>query len=122
MMQNGNEKGRKLAILVQNQWRKIGIDLQLDVLDATAFADRARKKDYDALLWSFGNNPKVDLPIIWQSDGRYNWFGYNNPQVDTLLQRGVSSIHPKDAQQAFQEAQRIIHADQPVTFYYGSMV
>ena len=116
MMQNGNEKGRKLSILIQNQWRKVGVELVLDVLDATAFDDRARRKQYDALLWAFGNNPKIDLPIIWKTGGRYNWFGYSNPEVDRLLDAGVSSVDPADAKHAFKEAQRKIHQDNPVTF------
>jgi peptide/nickel transport system substrate-binding protein len=116
MVQNGTDMYRDTAVLIQGQWAKVGVKLELEMLDTTTFADRARNKKYDAVFWLFGNNPKVDPSIQWASDGRYNWFGYSNPEVDALLKKGQTSLDLEEAQAAIREAQRLVHADQPVTF------
>lgn len=116
MVQNGTDMFRDTVVLIQGQWAKVGVKLEMEMLDTTTFADRARRKDYDAVFWLFGNNPKVDPSIIWASDGQYNWFGYDNPDVDALLKKGQRSVDLEQAQEAIRQAQHAIYADQPVTF------
>lgn len=102
--------------LVQNQWSRMGIEVSLESLDATTFAARVRKKQYSAMLWGFGSNPKVDPTTIWGTDQPYNWFGYSNPEVDRLLAEARTATDPDVAKARIHELQRVIHADQPVTF------
>lgn len=116
MYQNGDDAFRDLLTLAQRQWKDVGVDLQLEPLDGTTFQSRARAKNYDAVLWGFGNNPLVKPSITWHSEGQYNWFGYSNPQVDAALVEGEGSLDLEAAQAAIRRAQELVYQDQPVTF------
>lgn len=116
MVQNGSDQLKEMAVYAQAQWKAIGVAASIDLIDPTTFFERARNQQYDAMLWSFGNNPKVDPSIQWRSDGQYNWFGYANPEVDRLLDEATAATDLATAQQAVREVQALVHADQPVTF------
>ena len=88
------------------------------MIDPLQFTRRARAKDYEALLWSFGANPKVDPSIKWHTDGAYNWFGYSNTEVDAAIEAGVSSTDIAVSQAKFRDVQRLVHEDNPATFLY----
>lgn len=120
MVQTGESQLDKIAIYTQAAWKDVGVQLDIDRVEAARFAERARQKDYQAMLWGFGANPKVDPSQEWRSDGQYNWFGYTNPAVDAKIDEGVSAADPQVAQAAFREVQRLVHADQPVTFLFWS--
>jgi len=116
MYQNGEDATRDLLTLMQRHWAEVGVDLQMEPLDGTTFQSRARNKNYDAVLWGFGNNPLVKPAITWSTAGSYNWFGYSNTQVDALLETGESAPKLEEAQAAVRKAQQIIYDDQPVLF------
>jgi len=116
MYQNGSDTTRNLLVLLKARWVELGVQVDLEPLDAGTFAARARDKRYDAMLWGFGNNPKVDPTTIWGTDGPYNWFAYSNPKVDELLATARRSTDLPTAQAAIRELQHVIYADQPVTF------
>jgi peptide/nickel transport system substrate-binding protein len=118
MIQAGVSRAEKTSVLVQAAWKDIGVAVEIDKVEPTRFADRARNKQYEALLWGFGANPKVDPSMEWRSDGQYNWTGYANAEVDALIDRGVSATDVEEAQAAFRDVQKLVHADQPVTFLF----
>jgi peptide/nickel transport system substrate-binding protein len=118
MAQTGSALMKRTAVVTQAYWKKIGVALDIDMMEPTRFAERAREKDFDAILWGYGANPKVDPSQEWRSDGQYNWFGYDNPQVDALIDEGVASPDLAASQRAFREVQRIVYADAPATFLF----
>jgi len=109
MVQTGSAETKRLAVLVQAYLEPIGVIAEIDMVEPTRFAELAREHQFEAILWSFGANPAVDLSIQWSTGGQYNWYQYSNPAVDALIEKGLSTID---------EVQRLIHADQPVTFLY----
>jgi peptide/nickel transport system substrate-binding protein len=116
MLQNGSVTSRDALLMVQAHWKRVGVAMDIDGMDTTTFADRARAKKFDAMLWGFGANPKIDLSIKWGTGERYNWYSYSNPKVDELIAKANRSLDITEAQAAVREAQRIIHEDQAVTF------
>jgi len=118
MVQTGSDELKKIAVRSQAMWKEIGVAVDIEMIEPLQFTRRARAKDFDALLWSFGANPKVDPTIKWHTDGAYNWFGYSNPKVDAAIEAGVSATDVAVSQQQFKEVQRLIYADNPATFLY----
>lgn len=116
MYQTGSSIEEDLLVLLQDQWSKLGVEVELEPLDPGAFAARARDKRYDALLWGFGNNPKVDPTNIWGTDGPYNWFAYSNPEADRLLEEARRSTDTEVAQARIRELQQVVYNDQPAVF------
>lgn len=118
MVQTGSAFLKRMAVLVQAYWESVGAKVDIEMVDPAPFADRARRHEFEAILWSFGANPKIDPSIQWSTGGQYNWFQYSNPEVDALIRKGLETTDIEAAQKAFREAQVKIHEDQPVTFLY----
>ncbi len=118
IIQNGIVKSEKVAIRVQAQLAAVGVDLQIQALEPNLFSSRARAHDFQAILWGFGNNPKVDPTIQWHSTGQYNWMGYANPEVDRLLDEAMATSDIEAAQARVREVQALVYADQPATFLF----
>lgn len=120
MVQNGTARYKRAAVIAQAQWKEVGVAVDIDLVEPARFSERAHQKQYEAMLWGFGANPKVDPSQEWRSDGPYNWFGYRNPAVDAKIDEGVAATDLAVAQAAFRDVQRLVYADQPVTFLFWS--
>ncbi len=118
MIQNGIVKSEKVVIRVQAQLAQIGVDLQIQALEPNLFSSRARAHDFQAILWGFGNNPKVDPTIQWHSTGQYNWMSYRSPEVDRLLDEAMATSDLEAAQDKVRQVQALVYADQPATFLF----
>jgi len=59
---------------------------------------------------------------IWHSSkikpGELNFIGYNNPEVDRLLEEGRSTFDIEKRKQAYYRIQDILAEEQPYTFLY----
>jgi len=116
MIQNGIQRSEKLAIRVQAMLKEVGVDLQIQALEPNLFSNNARAHEFQAILWGFGNNYKVDPTIQWHSTGQYNWMQYSDPEVDRLLDEAMSTTDLAEAQAKVREVQALVYADQPATF------
>jgi microcin C transport system substrate-binding protein len=84
--------------------RRAGIEPRLEVLDAAAFTDRTRRRDFD-LAYRFTIPPSwpgEEQRNLWGSaaagEGGGNLSGLASPAVDAILARLVASTTPEDMQ------------------------
>jgi ABC-type transport system substrate-binding protein len=120
----GNNIRKAILSIVQDAWRKIGVDVRTDVIEWAVFIqERVDKQDFDALVlgWSMGIDP--DLYQIWHSSqtGPYqlNFCGFQNEQADDLI---IRIRHEYDRKQQIVLCRRlheIIADEQPYTFLYA---
>ena len=118
MIQSGDPEAQNVAVWIQAQLRRIGVDMRGEKVEPTRFAERARARDFEAMIWGFGANPVVDPSIQWRSDGQYNWMGLSDPEIDARLDEGVRAGSVEAAQAAFHDVQRRVYEAQPATFLY----
>ncbi|NOQ43475.1 MAG: peptide ABC transporter substrate-binding protein [Dehalococcoidia bacterium] len=119
----GNPIRKQLLPIVQNAWRKIGVDVRTDVLEWAVFIqERVNKLDFDVLIlgWSMGIEP--DLYQIWHSSqtGPYqlNFVGFKNAEADDLIIR-IRQEYDRGRQIGYcHRLHEIIAAAQPYTFLY----
>lgn len=120
---NGNAQRKAILTIAQDAWKKIGIQVETDLLEWSVFIQkRVNKFDFDAVVlgWSMGIEP--DLFQIWHSSQTHpyqlNFVGFKDPRADDLIlkirreynhQRQVAYCHQLHA---------IIAAAQPYTFLY----
>ena len=116
VIQNSIPRSEKLAIRIQAMLREVGVDLQIQALEPNLFSSQARAHEFQAILWGFGANYKVDPTIQWHSTGQYNWMGFSDPEVDRLLEEAMSTSELSDAQAKVREVQAIVYEAQPATF------
>ncbi len=102
----------KVAEAVQGFWRKIGVDLQLQMWDGTIVFSKLAQQDYDIWSISFPYSSAGDaLRLYFHSSNmpapnRMNW---NDPETDAALDRGTTALDDATRMAAFAEVQQIVH-------------
>ncbi len=119
----GNNIRKAILSIVQNSWRRIGIDVSTDLLEWAVFIEkRVNKRDFDALIlgWSMGIEP--DLYQIWHSSqtGPYklNFVGFKNAEADDLIIKIRQEYDRKRQVTYCQQLHEIIAEEQPYTFLF----
>ena len=120
MTNSGNARRGKAAIIVQANLKDIGVNMEIEKLETSTFYERARKKDYDAVLAGWSAGLFVDMTDIWHTGDQYefNFTAYSNPEVDALIDAAIKEPDPVKNNAMWKEAQALIYADQPYTFLY----
>lgn len=109
-------------VLMQEQLRRIGVDLEPQVLEFNTMVERAYERDFDGVLSGWTIPTTFDFRYSFHSaeiDGN-NFIGYSNPQVDTLLEDVRAAPTLADAGPLLARLQEIVHRDQPYTFLWQS--
>jgi microcin C transport system substrate-binding protein len=80
----------RVAIPVQKNLERMGITMNIRVVDTTQFTNRLRSRDFDMISGGYGAQfyPSRDLKIVWRSDYidyTYNTAGVRDPAVDALI-------------------------------------
>ncbi len=121
---HGNKEREEIAAIAQQQWGKLGIAVNIRVIEWNVFLTQyLDKKKFDAVVMGWGLSRDPDCYDIWHSsktkEGEFNFIGYNNPEVDGLLERG-RTVFDRDKRAAiYRRIHAIIADDAPYTFLYA---
>ena len=116
---------RQYARFLQEQFRTMGIDVQLDEVDFSVFNERARAGRFDALInvWNTDPTPSSGIPESWTRAGfgRSNYGRYENPAFERLVDRAVASAASRDeAKRTWRAAIEILNQDAPAIFLFAT--
>jgi len=92
----------RVAIQLQKNFERMGITMNIRVVDTTQFVNRLRERDFDMISHSYSANyyPSSNLQIVWQSefiDSTYNTAGVQDPAVDYLIEGIVRNQEDEEA-------------------------
>ena len=106
---------RLTAQLIQEQWRRIGVEADITPLDFPAYIDHrnSRRFDVDIALVSQDPDP-AGLTQGWSCGGGSNIGSYCDPAVDSLLLSASAAMD--GGRTLWQAALRRIDADAPAAF------
>lgn len=93
-----------------------GVDAQVQITDWPSFSTNYVQKGlHQIALLGWLNIVDPDRLLFGQlsTGGSTNWGGYSNPEVDTLLQEGRSSLDQAARTTAYQKAATILASDLP---------
>lgn len=118
---NQNKEREKSAVLIQRRLKEIGIDVQIRAIEWASFISRFIKTgDFDVVVLGWGLGLDPDQFNIWhssqQAPGQFNFIGYNNPQVDKLLEQGRLELNPDQRQKIYHEFARVLLEDSPIVY------
>jgi peptide/nickel transport system substrate-binding protein len=120
----GNPQRKKAATIIQRDLKKVGIQTEIRVVEWAAFLKNfidERKFEAIVMGWSIGVGP--DQYVIWHSSQtkkhQLNFISYSNPEVDRLLEEGVSTYDRAERKKFYDKFQEHIAEDQPYTFLYA---
>lgn len=92
----------RIVLPYKRNLARLGIDIDVRVVDTAQYLNRVRKFDFDMVVWSFGQSlsPGNEQRYYWHSEvadipGSRNLAGIKDPVVDALVE---DIIHTKDRQ------------------------
>ncbi|MHC4488597.1 MAG: ABC transporter substrate-binding protein, partial [Planctomycetota bacterium] len=95
------------AVYIQDQFRKVGIRMEIFTMDRSAVGARRRSGEFDACLFNFQLN-----------DYKWDFGGYDNPEFKRLLEAWYSAPTPDEKDIAIRKLWPIYRTDVPFTFLY----
>ncbi len=108
----------RLGELLKAQLADIKVNVEITSFDVNTVTDRLKKGEFQASVGSWKLRPDVDGAVYrhFRPGTAFNYLGYQNPQVDQLLDK-TRSLPPGDERvKAFRDAQKLIVDDAPWIF------
>ena len=116
----GNQLKADVAVITQEQLGKIGIKVNIEMLEWTTFIDQIQGKNFDACVNGWSTPYYVDPTPVFHSGSTemFNFISYHNPKVDQLIEKGRVEMDQQVAAETWKEFHKIIYDDQPYTFLF----
>ena len=117
---------RASEIIFQQNLRKVGVEMNIRLLEWTSFMQRTLKHDMQAwsAMWGAGTDPDGGKGIwrIEDYDKGRNYGGYANPEIDKLYQAGMEEFDQEKRAEIYRKIHKIIYEDQPYLFMYNPLI
>ncbi|MCA9876245.1 MAG: hypothetical protein KC442_00625, partial [Thermomicrobiales bacterium] len=116
----GTSDNQRAAEVLRNQLADIGVDVQFELLQQSAWNERWAAGDFDWII----NGSVVDADPddghwnFFFSEGPWNTFKYSNPEVDALLTATRETGVQAERAEQFQEIQKLLQDDVAYAFLY----
>ncbi|GAB4514943.1 MAG: peptide-binding protein [Anaerolineae bacterium] len=120
----GNVQREDLGVLVQDQLKDVGIDVQFEAIEWNSFLDLLLNQTFDMIIigWTgLGTDP--DDSSFWHTrydipGSGFNFVSFSNSEVDELLDKGRSlpGCKVEDRAPIYKRIQEIIYDEQPYNF------
>ncbi|KAF0180817.1 MAG: peptide/nickel transport system substrate-binding protein [Nitrospirae bacterium] len=119
----GNDARLKTAQILKEQFKRVGIDMNIKVLEWQAMLNEfVDKRRFEGILMGWGLSRDPDLYDIWHSsktkEKEFNFISYKNDEVDRLLVEGRSTFDIEKRKQIYRRIHEILAAEQPYAFLY----
>lgn len=116
----GHSVFERLALLVQRQWRSVGVDLRLEAVPIPTLFTRVGTGDFDAAMIDPLGGPYASYQYrFWHSpnpDQRWNLFNYRSPVVDAALDALRGAVTEEAFRLAMGQFIAAVRVDPPAVF------
>ena len=109
----------RIAVLIQEQLHRAGIDMVIEQMDFGAFSDRQSKNDFEAAFasWHLPSSTEA-VKGAWTTGGAHNYGAYSNRAFDTLVDSALNASTVAASRGFFRQANQIIVDDVPAVWLY----
>ena len=119
-VEKGGQEIRGLCLDIQSQLKQVGIELKVKFLDSAKFTNTVfKKKKFDMALHQWSFRRYENLYPLFHSSGDWNFLSYQNPSVDTLLDRSRKARDSESLRKFYQGLHKELHRDVPYTFLWS---
>ena len=109
---------RQMALLIQEQLRRIGVQIELRQLEFPVYIERRSAGDFDVDFTAANQDPSPSgLTQSWTCTGGSNVAGYFDRGVDSLMEQAIRGRG--DPGERWVEVLKQIEKDAPATFLYA---
>lgn len=120
----GNAQRIKTAEILQYYWRKLGVEVNIQVQEWSTFLTQTiNKRQFEAFILGWSLTPEPDPYDIWHSsktkEQEFNIISFNNPRADVLMEQARRTFNQAERKTLLDEFQEILHEEQPYLFLYA---
>ena len=120
---SGNDIRKSVALTLQDELKKHGIEVTVRQLDWTIYLDDVRNHKFDAMIlgWAMPLT-EPDGYQVWHSSQAQNKgsnaISFKNERADQLLEENRRTFDPQKRIELYREFQQILNVEQPYTFLF----
>jgi len=120
---SGNDIRKSVALTLQDELKKHGIEVTVRQLDWTIYLDDVRNHKFDAMIlgWAMPIT-EPDGYQVWHSSQAQNKgsnaISFKNERADQLLEENRRTFDPQKRIELYREFQQILNVEQPYTFLF----
>ena len=119
----GNETRKNIALLLREEAKKVGIDVEVRSIEWSSYLEKIKKHDFDIYYqaWVSPVPAPPDLKQIWHTSayeggGNYIGFGFNTPESDKIIEQIRVELDPKKRNKLYKRFQEILYEEVPCIF------
>lgn len=114
MTQTGAMSSGDMTLVIQEMWRRIGVELVVEAMDFPSLLAKASKGDFDlAFNNTIISHEPGELCRFVCSDGDRNFGKYSNPRLDELFEKARGTPNQAERKKLYEDVQRILVEDVP---------
>jgi peptide/nickel transport system substrate-binding protein len=120
----GKKEVEDLASVMQENYKKAGIKLEIDRLEWSSFLEKVMNKDFDVVRLAWLSNIESDPYQIWHSSGAgkesrsSNHVSFSNAEADELIEAFRTTVDLEQRSQIYHSFHHLLDREQPYTFLY----
>jgi peptide/nickel transport system substrate-binding protein len=121
----GNEEGENILVLVQQQWGDIGVVVEIEAMEFSAFLDTLLGQTFDVVVSGWRSvEPDNELLFFGKYDvpgGGFNFASFYRPNYEPLEleAKTVAGCAYKDRGTIYRQIQQILYDEQPYIWLYA---
>jgi peptide/nickel transport system substrate-binding protein len=115
---------QRLAVLLQEQLKRVGVDVVIDELDLNTMVGKLNSRDFDAALMSWHPDPTPSsIRQVWtttasREKGGLNFGSYESPLFDARIDSATSAHDVGQARALYHRAYQTFVDDEPAVLLY----
>jgi peptide/nickel transport system substrate-binding protein len=123
LLNAGNEAREQIMLILADEFKKVGIKVEIQKLEWSVFLENLRTRNFDAYVGSWVNDPIPTDPYqLWHSsqtmNNGSNYTGFSNARADQLIEMNRTEFDEAKRIEYMKEFQRIVVEEQPYTFLW----
>lgn len=115
-----NEDTKRMALFLKDLYARAGVALIAKPTEWSVMLDLINRRDFDAISLGWTSGIETDIYQIFHSrqieGGGDNFVHYKNFELDKLIDQARGTVDETKRMPLWQQAERIMHEDQPYTF------
>jgi peptide/nickel transport system substrate-binding protein len=118
-IQQGITTMEEIAVILQDAFRQIGVDMTIEKQAAAIYQEHMAKKEQFAWMrpvLAYVDDPYYDLFLSYETGQVVNWQNYSNPRIDEITAEIGSTIDTERRRELSREAQEILTEEVALVF------
>lgn len=117
----GNKIREKAVTVIQQQLKKVGITVNIRVVESSAFTKNFQDKKFESIYYAWNITGDPNPKGLWHSteiEHGLNTVSYKNAEVDKLIDEDLQTFDKAKRKEILGKVDALIAEDQPYTFLY----